>query len=131
MSSRSYAQFCGVAAVMDVLGERWAILVVRDLLGGPQRYTDLLRGLPGISTDMLARRLGELEEAGVVTRGVLPPPAASKAYELTELGRELEPVVHALAVGRSAARRVRLRRVQPGPALELGLRATFDPTAAP
>lgn len=97
MSSRSYAQFCGVAAAMDVLGERWAALVVRDLLDGPQRYTDLLKRLRGVSTDMLANRLAELEKAGVVQRSELPPPAGSKVYELTSLGRDLEPVIHALA----------------------------------
>jgi len=82
---------------MDVLGERWALLIVRDLLVGPRRYTDLHRGLPGISTDMLATRLGELERAGVVRRAVLGPPTSAKVYELTELGTSLEPVLHGLA----------------------------------
>jgi DNA-binding HxlR family transcriptional regulator len=133
MSSRSYSQFCGVAAAMDVLGERWAALVVRNLLDGPQRYTDLLNGLPGVSTDMLASRLNELERVGVVQRSVLPPPAASKVYELTELGRELEPVIHALA-------RWGIRRLVAGGYddstldprwIELALRASFSTAHAP
>lgn len=94
---RSYGQWCGVAKSLDVVGERWTLLVVRELLAGPQRYTDLRDQIPGIATDVLAARLRDLEEWGVVARRTLPPPAASKVYELTELGRGLAPVVHALA----------------------------------
>jgi DNA-binding HxlR family transcriptional regulator len=87
-----------VARALDTVGERWALLVVRELLLGPKRFTDLRAGLPHVSTDILAARLRELEEHGVVARRVLPPPAASKVYELSARGRELEPVV--LALGR-------------------------------
>jgi DNA-binding HxlR family transcriptional regulator len=133
MSSRSYAQYCGLAAAMDVLGERWAALVVRNLLVGPQRYTDLLNGLPGISTDMLARRLAELEASGIVCRAELPPPAASKVYELTDAGRELEPVVVALA--RWGLRRLTSAEYDEAAYdpqwMELAIRAAFDPSHAP
>lgn len=98
MGPRRYSQLCGLASALDVVGERWALLIVRDLLGGPRRYTDLAAGLPGISTDMLAARLKTLERRGVVARRALPPPAASTVYELTALGRGLEPAI--LALGR-------------------------------
>jgi DNA-binding HxlR family transcriptional regulator len=81
-----------------VVGERWALLVVRELLLGPKRFTDLRAGLPNLSPDVLSQRLRELEADGVVTRRRLPPPAGSRVYELTERGRELEPVI--LALGR-------------------------------
>jgi DNA-binding HxlR family transcriptional regulator len=95
--NKSYEQYCGVAKALDVVGERWTLLVVRELLAGPMRYTDLIDGIPGIATDMLAARLKTLEESELVTRRQLPPPAASTVYELTEAGRGLEPVVHELA----------------------------------
>lgn len=95
---RSYGDRCGVARALDAVGERWALLVVRELLLGPKRFTDLRAGLPHLSADILAQRLRELEAAEVVSRRVLPPPAASKVYELTARGLELEPVV--LALGR-------------------------------
>src|SRR5262249_31799451 len=88
---------------LDVVGDRWALLVVRELLLGPKRFTDLRAGLTRVGPDMLAQRLRELEAAGVVRRGTLPPPAASKVYELTARGAELEPVVVALGRGGSAA----------------------------
>jgi DNA-binding HxlR family transcriptional regulator len=95
---RTYGDPCGVARALDVVGERWALLVVRELLLGPKRFTDLRAGLPHVGPDVLSQRLRELEEAGVVRRSKLPPPAASRVYELTERGLELEPVV--LALGR-------------------------------
>jgi DNA-binding HxlR family transcriptional regulator len=95
--SRSYGQACPVAHAMDVLGERWALLVVRELRLGPRRYTDLAASLPGIGPNVLAQRLRELERSGVVRRRTLPPPAAAKVYELTAWGAELEPVFAALA----------------------------------
>jgi DNA-binding HxlR family transcriptional regulator len=82
---------------MDVVGERWTLLIVRELLTGPKRFKDLLEGLPGIGTNLLTARLKDLEGYRVVRRATLPPPAASKVYELTELGRSLEPVVIGLA----------------------------------
>jgi DNA-binding HxlR family transcriptional regulator/putative sterol carrier protein len=97
MSKRSYNQYCGVARAMDVLGERWTLLIVRELLTGPKRFKDLLEGLPGIGTNLLTARLKDLEGYSVVRRVTLPPPAASRVYELTELGRSLEPVVMGLA----------------------------------
>jgi DNA-binding HxlR family transcriptional regulator len=93
---RTYGDACGIARALDVVGERWALLVVREMLLGPQRFTDLRRALPGASSNMLTDRLRELESNGVVYRRRLPPPAASAVYELTESGRELEPIVLAL-----------------------------------
>lgn len=131
MATRSYNQYCAVARTLDVVGERWSMLVVRELLDSPRRYVDLQSGLPGVSTDMLAARLRTLEQAGVITRRTLPPPAASKVYELTPLGQELRPVVTELA-------RWGLRQLgEPGEddAFQLhwitpSLRAMFHPEAA-
>lgn len=95
---RTYGDPCGVARALDVVGERWALLVVRELLLGPKRFTDLRAGLPQVGPDILAQRLRELEQAGVVQRSKLPPPAAARVYKLTDRGRGLEPVV--LALGR-------------------------------
>jgi DNA-binding HxlR family transcriptional regulator len=94
---KSYGQWCSVAKALDVVGERWSLLLVRELLDGPKRYSDLLDGSPGISTDVLAARLRDLEDAGVLTRRTLPPPAASKVYELTDRGRDLAPVLSSLS----------------------------------
>ena len=94
---RSYKQFCSVARALDIVGERWALLVVRDLLLGPQRYSDLQQALPGIGTNVLATRLRDLEAAGVVVRRLLPAPASVVVYELSEEGRDLADVVDALA----------------------------------
>src|SRR5437667_12529968 len=93
---RSYGDPCGIARALDLVGERWAVLVVRELLLGPKRFTDLRRGLPNLSPDVLAQRIRELELASIVRRRKLPPPAASQVYELTEWGRELEPALLAL-----------------------------------
>lgn len=98
MSRRTYGQFCGLARAMEMVGERWGMLVVRDLLLGPKRFTDLQEGLPRIPTSILAARLNELEEAGVVCRRVLPDLDAAIVYELTEYGRELETIVLRLAL---------------------------------
>jgi DNA-binding HxlR family transcriptional regulator len=93
MSKRTYGDRCGVARALDLVGERWALLVVRELLLGPKRFTDLRRGLPNLSPDVLSQRLRDLEQAGIVRRHTLPPPAGSRVYELTDRGHELEPVV--------------------------------------
>ncbi|MGK5730239.1 winged helix-turn-helix transcriptional regulator [Streptomyces sp. URMC 124] len=93
---RSYDQFCPAARALDVIGGRWTLLIVRELLLGPRRYTDLVAGLPGIGPNVLAERLRELREAGVVSRSQLPPPAASAVYELTALGEAMRPVVDEL-----------------------------------
>ena len=94
---RSYGQYCTVARALDVVGERWTLLLVRELSTGPKRFKDLLEGLPGIGTNLLASRLKMLEGEGIVRRATLPPPAGSSVYELTGLGRELEPVIVALS----------------------------------
>jgi DNA-binding HxlR family transcriptional regulator len=86
---RSYGQYCPLAKALDVVGSRWTMLVVRELLGGPRRFGDLMNGLPGIGTNLLSERLRELQEAGVIEKRVLPPPAGSTVYELTDRGREL------------------------------------------
>lgn len=94
---RSYDQYCAVAKALDVVGDRWTLLIVRELmLRGPSRYTDLRAGLPGIATNLLADRLRELEEAGVLRRTEAPPPVATTLFELTPRGRELRAVLEAL-----------------------------------
>lgn len=97
MPRRSYAQYDAAARSLDVVGERWTLLIVRELAFGPRRYTDLHADLPGISTDVLAARLKELEADGVVERRTFAPSAPVRVYDLTERGRELVPVVMALA----------------------------------
>jgi DNA-binding HxlR family transcriptional regulator len=87
-----------VAHALDLVGERWAMLVVKELMHGPQRYTDLAEHLPGIGTNILAARLRSLEECGVIVKRTLPPPAASRVYELTDYGCELKPVMRELAL---------------------------------
>ena len=130
-SARSYRQYCAVARGLDVIGERWTLLIVRDLLVGPKRYKDLLDGLPGIGTNLLATRLRELEERRLIRRTVLPPPAGSTVYELTEEGRTLEPVV--MAIGRWGVRFMDAPReadfLSPT-AFVLALRAIFRAEAA-
>ncbi|MDQ6672818.1 MAG: winged helix-turn-helix transcriptional regulator, partial [Chloroflexota bacterium] len=130
-SGRAYNQYCGVARGLDLIGERWTLLIVRDLLVGPKRYKDLLKGLPGIGTNLLATRLRELEQREIVRRTVLPPPAGSTVYELTAIGRELEPAL--LAIGRWGARFLGQPRASDAllpTACFLALRAAFSPQAA-
>lgn len=93
MNSRSYNQFCALAYALDVVGDRWTLLVIRELLAGPRRFKDLVDGLPGISTNLLSERLKSLEQQGILGRRVLPPPAGSAVYELTSLGQGLETAV--------------------------------------
>lgn len=95
--ARTYSQYCPIAHALDLVGERWSLLVVRELQHGPLRYTDLHARLHGASTNVLAARLRELEQSGVVRRSRLPAPAATTVYELTELGAGLAPVLRALA----------------------------------
>jgi DNA-binding HxlR family transcriptional regulator len=92
-TKRSYGEACRFAYALDLVGERWALLIVRELLLGPKRFTDLRGGLPHASTNILSDRLRELEHNAIVRHRKLPPPAASSVYELTEWGRELEPIV--------------------------------------
>ena len=96
MARRSYSQYCAVARGLDLIGDRWTLLMVRDMLLGPKRFKDILESLPGIGTNLLSTRLRELEEAGLIERAVLPPPAGSAVYRLTANGEALEPVVVAL-----------------------------------
>ena len=99
---RSYRQYCALARALDVVGDRWTLLIVRELgLRGSCRYTDLQHGLPGIATNMLAERLRDMEEAGLVSREAAPPPIATTLFRLTERGEELAPVL--LALGRWGA----------------------------
>jgi DNA-binding HxlR family transcriptional regulator len=131
ITRRSYKQYCGIARALDLIGERWALLVIRELVLGPKRFTDLRQGLPGIATNVLSQRLRQLEQDGVVARRRLPPPAASSIYELTEYGRELVPIM--LALGRWGARTMGAR--SPEQALRpewlaLALKAFYQPQAA-
>lgn len=114
-TARTYGEGCAAAHALDLVGERWALLIVRELLLGPKRFTDLRAGIQHASPNVLAQRLRELEQSGIVTRRTLPPPAASKVYELTDWGRELEPVI--VALGRFGAR---------SPALPLGTAMSID-----
>ncbi|HZT46078.1 MAG TPA: helix-turn-helix domain-containing protein [Gaiellaceae bacterium] len=98
MSKRSYEQYCPVAHALDLVGERWSMLIVKELMHGPKRYTDLAEHLRGIGTNILAARLRALEECGVIAKRKLPPPAASRVYELTDYGRDLRPVMRELAL---------------------------------
>jgi DNA-binding HxlR family transcriptional regulator len=131
MTSRSYGQFCGFARALELVGERWALLVVRDLVLGPKRFTELRRGLPRIPTNILSARLKELEDAGVLRRRILPRPAAGVVYELTGYGQELEDIV--LRLGLWGARSLgdpRPDDIVTTDSLILALRATFLPEAA-
>ncbi|MET9886481.1 helix-turn-helix domain-containing protein [Streptomyces sp. NPDC006430] len=94
---RSYDQYCASARALDAVGDRWTLLIVRELLAGPRRYTDLHADLPGVSTDVLATRLKDMEAQGLATRRKIPPPGAATVYELTARGADLLPVLHALA----------------------------------
>jgi DNA-binding HxlR family transcriptional regulator len=130
-TKRSYGEACRFAYALDLVGERWALLVVRELLLGPKRFTDLREGLPHASPNILAERLRELEAAGIVAKRQLPPPAATHVYELTEWGRELEPVVTQLGAW-GARSPVAPEHQEIGPdSVVLALRSLFDPEAAP
>ena len=95
---RRYDLYCPVAHALRLVGERWALLLVLELMGGPKRYTDLAEALPGIGTNILADRLRDLEAGGIVAKRKLPPPAASRVYELTEYGLALRPAIRELAL---------------------------------
>ncbi len=98
MATRSYEQFCPIAYSLDFLGSRWTLLIVRDLIYGPRRFSDLQRGLPGLGANLLSRRLKELQAAGLVRKRTLPPPAASSVYELTTRGMGLKDLLKRLTV---------------------------------
>jgi len=131
VSKRVYGQYCGFARALELVGERWALLIVRDLLVGPKRFSDLQRGLPKIPSNILTSRLKELEEAGIVQRRLQPRPSNGVFYELTEVGNDLEDAV--MALGRWGAQR--LGEPRPGEivtedAMVMALRTTFQPEAA-
>jgi len=129
-TKRSYGEACRFAYALDLVGERWALLVVRELLLGPKRFTDLRGGLPHASSNILSERLRELEQAGVVHRRKLPAPAASWVYELTEWGEELEPIVTRLgAWGARSPVPPEHREIGPD-SIVLALRSLFDAEAA-
>ena len=96
--SKHYDQYCPIAHALDLIGERWSLLVIRELMHGPKRYTDLAEHLRGIGTNILAGRLRDLEQAGIVAKRKLPPPAASRVYELTDYGQALKPAMRELAL---------------------------------
>jgi len=129
--ARPYQQYCPVAHSLELVGERWSLLIVRDLLKGPKRYSDLITGLPGLGTNILAGRLKELEGGGVVQKRKLPPPANVNVYELTEYGTGLQEVIAALG-------RWGFRSLGPPPAdcpmpegwLVQGAKTLFDPVRA-
>lgn len=129
--TKEYGQYCGLSHALDLIGSRWTLMVVRELLLGPRRYSELENGLPGIPTNVLSTRLRELEEQGLVERRLLPRPANSVVYELTEYGRELEEPL--LRLGRWGAKSL------PEPknsdflgcsSIALGLRGMFHSEAA-
>jgi DNA-binding HxlR family transcriptional regulator len=127
---RSYGEACRFAYALDLVGERWALLVVRELLLGPKRFTDLRAGLSHASSNILSERLRDLEQNGVIQRRKLPPPAASTVYELTEWGRELEPIVTKLgAWGARSPIPPDSREIGPD-SVVLALRSLFDAAAA-
>jgi DNA-binding HxlR family transcriptional regulator len=128
---RTYGDRCGIARALDIVGDRWALLIIRELLLGPKRFTDLRAGLPGVSADILTARLRDLDASGVVRKEKLPPPAASQVYELTKRGRALETVI--LDLGRWGS----VAPFPPGDdaqistdALVIALKTLFDPRSA-
>jgi DNA-binding HxlR family transcriptional regulator len=127
--TRTYGQFCGIARAADILGERWALLIVRNLLVSPKRFGDLKDGLVGIPTNVLATRLRELEEADVVKRVFAPAPSRSVLYTLTPYGRDLDDII--VALGRWGARRMdepKPNEIVTSDSLALTLRDSFHPT---
>ncbi len=123
---RSYDDACGLAHALDLIGERWSLLVLRELMFGPRRFSGLKADLPGISSNVLAQRLVELEQRGLARRVRLPPPASVQVYEATEWGLEAEPIVQAL--GRWAARSPRHDPTLPisGVSILLSFRTMID-----
>jgi DNA-binding HxlR family transcriptional regulator len=131
VANRPYGQFCGLARALELVGERWALLVVRDLILGPKRFGDLRRGLPRIPTNILSTRLKELEDTAIVRRRVLPRPASAVVYELTPYGQELKGIV--LSLGAWGARSLgdpHPDDVLNADSVALALQATFQKTAA-
>jgi DNA-binding HxlR family transcriptional regulator len=129
-TKRTYGDRCGIARALDVVGERWGLLVVRELLLGPKRFTDLRSGLPGLSPDVLSQRLRELEQAGLLRRRKLAPPAGSRVYELTERGLALEPILVELGRWGSQTPVPEGEAAFSADSFVIALRSLFDPGAA-
>jgi DNA-binding HxlR family transcriptional regulator len=130
VAPRSYGQYCGITTAVELVAERWALLIIRDLLVGPRRYTDLKQGLPKIPTNILSARLKELQDAGVIGR--VPMKSCGLVYELTDYGRELEPIV--LALGRWGFQSMgdpAEGDVVTAASLTMALRAAFRPDSDP
>jgi len=132
MKARSYGKYCGLAHALDLVGERWALVLVSDLIRGPKRFSELQRGQPRIPSNVLSARLKELEDTGVVRRRVLPRPASGIGYELTDYGRELEDVVLRLGLwgAKSMPADAGMEEIVTVDTLLLALRSTFRPDAA-
>lgn len=131
MTRRSYGQFCGISRALEMVGERWSLLIIRDLLVSPKSAADLQAGLPRIPADILAARLREFEHAGILVRRAAPGPDGPVRYELTEYGRELDDII--LRVGRWGARRLGVPRSEEIVTIDsmvMAMRATFQPAAA-
>ena len=128
-TARTYGEHCAVARALDVVGERWALLVVRELLLGPKRFTDLRAGLPNAKPSVLSQRLRELDAAGVVRRRTLAPPSGARVYELTDDGRDLEPIVTALGHWGSRVP-TRPGAIHGSDSIVLALQSRFKPDAA-
>jgi DNA-binding HxlR family transcriptional regulator len=133
VADKVYGQYCGLAKALDLVGERWTLLIIRDLAFGPRRFSDLVEGLPGVSTSVLNERLNRLEDGRLIIRRTLPPPAASKVYELTKDGHDLARAIVPLAAWGvrilAANRRKRTEAFRPAWGL-LFLRETFDASSA-
>ena len=130
MSRRSYAQYCGLARALDLVGERWTLLIVRDLALGPRRFTDLLAGLPGIGTSLLSERLRHLEDQGIARRVVARRPASGVVYELTDEGRDLAQAMSPLATWGAARLDADVEAELRPEWVAYALQASFRPAAA-
>ncbi|SHK78710.1 winged helix-turn-helix transcriptional regulator [Actinacidiphila paucisporea] len=128
-SKRTYGDGCGIARALDLVGERWALLVVRELLLGPKRFTGLHAGLPGVSPNVLAQRLRDLEAAGVLRRRTMGPPAGARVYELTEWGQELQPLLIGLDRWGGRAPEPTADPYRSADSLLLWLYSRYDPAA--
>jgi DNA-binding HxlR family transcriptional regulator len=131
VANRVYGQYCGFARALELVGERWALLIIRDLFVSPKRFSELQRGLPGIPSNILTARLKELEDAGIVQRRAMPRPAGGVAYELTDDGRELERAV--VELSRWGAKHLgepRAHEVVTEESMIMALRTTFRSEAA-
>lgn len=132
MARRSYGQICGLSRALEIVGERWALLIVRDLILGPKRFTDLRQGLPRIPTNVLSARLKELEQSGVLQRRILPRPATAVVYELTDYGRELDDILMRLGLwGAQSMGPPSIDDIYTVDSLMLGMRACFYAAGSP